>query len=239
MSERPLVLLHGDSLLLPRTFLDGSDRTTYEQTYVAQTKAALGDCFGFEAIPSISLDSENALYTAKFMLAPRRPAALVLHYGVNDCAPRLFRKDSRSVLLAPWFKHLTRNMVLRAILRVKPWIFRRRRVVYVSEEDFERNTRSIIELVRESSPDCAFLGIGISAKPDWMERRHPGYQEQVARYNAILARVFGEGFVDLNALVPVDRQLISDGIHLTPEAHAILADALVARIEALTSAATR
>jgi lysophospholipase L1-like esterase len=83
------------------------------------------------------------------------------------------------------------------------------------------------------------VAIAISAKPDWMERRHPGYQEQVERYNAILARVFGEGFVDLNALVPVDRQLISDGIHLTPEAHARLAEALVERIGTLTGAATR
>jgi lysophospholipase L1-like esterase len=239
VSERLLVLIHGDSLLLPREFLDDGDRTTYEQTYVAQASAALGDRFDVEAIPSISLDSAEALYHAKFMLAPRHPDVLVLHYGVNDCAPRLFRKQSRSVLLAPWFQRLTRNAVLRAILRIKPWIFRRRRVVYVGEEEFERNSRAILEQVRESSPSCAFVAIAISAKPDWMERRHPGYQEQVERYNAILARVFGEGFVDLNALVPVDRQLISDGIHLTSEAHARLAEALVERIGTLTGAATR
>jgi lysophospholipase L1-like esterase len=234
VSEHPLVLIFGDSLLLPREFLEGPDRTTYEDTYVAQARAALRDRFDVDAIPSISLDSQDVLYSAQFMLAPRRPAALVLHYGVNDCAPRLFRKGSRSVLRAPWFQRITRNLVLRAILRIKPWIFRRRRVVYVGEEEFERNTREAVELVREASPDCVFLAIGISAKPDWMEARHPGYQEQVQRYNAILARVFGDGFVDVNALVPVERQLISDGIHLTPEAHAEVARALVARVETLT-----
>jgi lysophospholipase L1-like esterase len=239
VNERPLVLLLGDSLVLPREFLNGTDRTTYDQTYVAQVKAILGDRFEFESIPSISLDSDDAVYYSKFVLEPRRPAAIVLHLGVNDCAPRLFRKGSRSVLLAPWFKRLTRNLVLRGVLRVKPWIFRRRRVVYVDEEEFERNMRTIIELVRKGRSNCAFLAIAISAKPDWMERRHPGYQEQVERYNAILARVFGEGFVDLNAIVPVERQLISDGIHLTPEAHAKLAEALSRRIEALTGVATR
>lgn len=234
MSDRPLILIHTDSLGLPREFLDEHDRTTYEQTYVAQVKSALAERFEVEAISTISLDSENALYSAKFLLSPRRPAVVVFHYGVNDCAPRLFRKGSRSILLAPWFKRLTRDRVLHAVLKVKPWIFRRRRLVYVSEEDFERNSRETLDLVRAASPDCVFLAIAISQKPDSMEHRHPGYQDSVARYNAILARVFGEGFVDLNAIVPVDRQLISDGIHLTPEAHTALARALVERVDALS-----
>ena len=71
-------------------------------------------------------------------------------------------------------------------------------------------------------PGCTSFAIAISDKPDEMERRSPGYRANIARYNQALRRIFGDRLVDVNALLPLDEQLISDGIHLTDRAHDLL-----------------
>ena len=221
----------GDSLAMPRDFLDRPDRTTYEETYPARLRSLMSDRADVDTMASIGLDSENILYEARFHLLPRRPDVLILHLGINDCAPRVFRKGSTSILLRPWFQRLTRGAGMRAIHVLRPLICRARRLVYVEEEDFESNLRTLLDRVTAADPACVPLAIAISDKPQSMERRSPGYRANVARYNRVLRRVFGDGFVDLNVLLPLDDQLISDGIHLTAEAHDLLARTLADRVE--------
>jgi lysophospholipase L1-like esterase len=229
--RRPLVLLLTDSLAMPREFLDPPDRTTYEQTYPARLRSLLSGRADVDAVSSIGMDSENALYEARFQVLPRRSEVLVLHLGINDCAPRVFRKGSASILLRPWFRRLTRGYGMRAIHALRPLICRARNLVYVKEEEFEGNLRTLLERVAAANPDCVPMAIAISDKPQAMERRSPGYAANVARYNTVLERVFGTGFVDVNALLPLEEQLISDGVHLTPRAHELLARELSERIE--------
>jgi lysophospholipase L1-like esterase len=225
-----------DSLAMPREFLDPPDRTTYDETYPARLRGLLAGRAEVDVVSSIGMDSENALYEGRFLVLPRRPDVLILHFGVNDCAPRVFRKGSTSILLRPWFQRLTRGYGMRAIHALRPLICRARKLVYVEEEDFERNLRTLLEQVAGANPECVVLAVAISAKPAWLEARSPGYGANVARYNRALERVFGARLIDPNALLGLDDQLIADGIHLTPRAHELLAGALAARVEAELSA---
>ena len=93
---RPLVLLFSDSLAMPREFLETEERTVYADTYPARLRSLLAGHADVDAVSSVGLDSENALYEARFQVLPRRPDVLVLHLGINDCAPRVFRKGSTS-----------------------------------------------------------------------------------------------------------------------------------------------
>jgi lysophospholipase L1-like esterase len=234
--ERPLVLLFTDSLGMPRDFLPPRDRTTYEQTYPAIVRGLLADRADVEVVSSIGLDSQAAVYWAKFQVYPRRPTVLVLHLGVVDCAPRVFKKDSPSILVRPWFLRLTRGYTIRLIHELRPLICRLRKLVYVGEEEFERNLAELRDRVAALRTDSRILAVAISDKPKRLEWRSPGYRANVARYNRALQRVFGAGFVDVNSLLPLEDQLISDGIHLTPQAHELLAGALAERVEAALSA---
>jgi lysophospholipase L1-like esterase len=233
---RPLVLVMADSLAMPREFLDAPDRTTYDETYPARLRDLLAGRADLDVVSSIGMDSENALYEARFLVLPRRPHVLVLHFGVNDCAPRVFRKGSSSILLRPWFQRLTRGYGMRAIHTLRPLICRARKLVYVEEDEFERNLRTLLDQVAGANPGCVPLAVAISGKPAWLEARSPGYGANVARYNRALERVFGDRLIDPNALLGLDDQLISDGIHLTPRAHELLAGALAERVEAELSA---
>jgi lysophospholipase L1-like esterase len=233
---RPLVLVMADSLAMPREFLDPPDRTTYDETYPARLRSLLAGRADVDTVSSIGMDSENALYEGRFLVLPRRPDVLVLHFGVNDCAPRVFRKGSTSILLRPWFQRLTRGYGMRAIHNLRPLICRARKLVYVEEDEFERNLRTLLDQVAGANPECVLLAVAISGKPAWLEARSPGYGANVARYNRALERVFGDRLIDPNALLGLDDQLISDGIHLTPRAHELLAGALAERVEAELSA---
>jgi lysophospholipase L1-like esterase len=228
---RPLVLLFSDSLAMPREFLETEERTVYGDTYPARLRSLLTGHADVDAVSSVGLDSENALYEARFQVLPRRPNVLVLHLGINDCAPRVFRKGSTSVLLRPWFGRLTRGYAMRAIHALRPLICRARKLVYVDANEFEANLRVLLDRLTAAHPGCTSFAIAISDKPDHMERRSPGYRANVARYNQALRRVFGDRLVDVNALLPLDQQLISDGIHLTVKAHDLLAKVLAERVE--------
>jgi lysophospholipase L1-like esterase len=225
-----------DSLAMPREFLDPPDRTTYDETYPARLRRLLAARADVDTVASIGMDSENALYEGRFLVLPRRPDVLILHFGVNDCAPRVFRKGSTSILLRPWFQRLTRGYGMRAVHSLRPLICRVRKLVYVEEADFERSIRTLLDQVADGNPDCVPLAVAISGKPAWLERRSPGYGANVARYNRALERVFGDRLIDPNALLALDDQLISDGIHLTSRAHELLAGALAERVEAELSA---
>jgi lysophospholipase L1-like esterase len=232
----PLVLLFSDSLAMPREFLAIDERTSYEETYPARLRSLLAGQADVDLVASVGLDSENALYEARFQVLPRRPDVLVLHLGINDCAPRVFRKGSTSILLRPWFRRLTRDYGMRAIHALRPLICRLRKLVYVEEQEFEANLRTLLDRVAETHPGCTPLAIAISGKPESMERRSPGYRANVTRYNRALQRVFGDGLVDVNALVSPEEHLISDGIHLTARAHELLARELAERVDSRSTA---
>ena len=65
-----------------------------------------------------------------------------------------------------------------------------------------------------------------------LNQRSFGFNGNVARYNAILAKVFRDSCIDLDELLGGDPEtyLISDGIPLTGQLHAGVADYRQARI---------
>ena len=112
--DRPLVLVFTDSLGMPRDFLAPPDRTTYEQTYPAIVRGLLADRADVEVVSSDRARQPGGRLLGEFQVYPRRPTVLVLHLGVVDCAPRVFKKASPSILLRPWFLRLTRGYTIRA-----------------------------------------------------------------------------------------------------------------------------
>jgi len=110
-------------------------------------------------------------------------------------------------------------MPLKVIGYLSPLLSSKRRT-YVNVDQFDKNIRSLMMRLCENNQSVKIYFIGISMKPDRLERKRPGYNLLTQQYNDRLIRIFDENFIDLNLLVPdVDQHLISDGVHLTSLAH--------------------
>lgn len=225
------IVILADSLARARPDLPESDRTRYQDVYGYLLKQRYWCRHEVELLYVESLDSEDAVHWSQRMVAFREPDVVIYHFGINDCAPRVFRKGSHSILLRPWFIKATRNMGLRLVHRFRGPLTRLRQLVYVPLPVFERNLRKMMEEVCIYSPNAHFYAVSIGEVPEEMAARSYRYNENVRAYNEVLARVFGDSLVDINQLLPRAQRLISDGVHLTKQGHTALALELAARIE--------
>jgi len=106
-------------------------------------------------------------------------------------------------------------------------------MTYTTPAEFEANLRHIAEDVRTYSPNVRFLAISIALAPERLNSRSTGMNANVVAYNAIIERVFGDGYIEINDLTGGESGLLSDGIHLTAASHERLAEELERRIRAL------
>jgi len=228
------IIILADSLGRPRPDLAPEERTEYEDTYPYLLRRHFPS-YEVEICYVESLDSDDAIFWNERMVAFRRPNIVLYHFGINDCAPRVFRKGSRSILLASWFRRLTRDYFLRGIHRMRRYLIRSifRNKVYVPLKRFKENFLKMRQDVLNYAPHCRFWVLGISAKPDWLEQRSPGYNANISVYNAALREIFADHFLDVQGMVgeTPENQLISDGVHFTKETHRKLYEHLSQTLE--------
>ena len=228
------IMILSDSLGRPRPHLAADEATEYEQTYGYLLRKSLCDIGDVELVYVGSLDSTEARYWSQRTVAYRRADVAVFHFGINDCAPRLFKKGGRALALRPWFRKITGDIVLRNVSRYRRRVTQLRPMTYTSTAQFEENLEHIVGEARTFSPDVQFLAISIARAPERLNRRSTGMNANVTAYNAILKRVFVDGYVEVNDITGGEEGLISDGIHLTASSHERLAAELETRIRALS-----
>lgn len=233
--KRVRIIVLSDSLGRPRPNLKPEEATEYEQTYGYLLRVARAASDEVEIANVSSLDSIEALHWSQHMVAYRRPDFVIFHFGINDCAPRLFKKGGRALTLQPWFRKLTKDFFLRKMSRYRRHITRLRPITFTKPDEFERNFRQIIEEVRAYSPHVQFLAISIALAPEWLNRRSTGINANVCRYNAVIERIFGENYVEINDFTGGESGMLSDGIHLTAGTHARLAAELERRVAMMSA----
>ncbi len=227
------IIILSDSLGRPRPHLAAEEATEYEQTYGYLLRTALDAADEVEIAYVESLDSIEARHWSQRMVAYRRPDVAIFHFGINDCAPRLFKKGNRALALRPWFRKATGDVVMKTMSRYRRHVTRLRPMTYTTPAEFEANLRHVVEDVRTYSPEASFIAISIALAPERLNRRSTGMNANVVAYNAIIERVFGDGYVEINELTGGESGLLSDGIHLTATSHERLAEELERRIRAL------
>lgn len=231
------IVIFSDSLGRPHPELPDPERTEYEDTYGYKLRRRLAPAHEVEICYSGSMDSERAAanHLSRDQVAFRRPDIVILHLGINDCAPRIFKKGQRHIIFRDWFPKRVRWAILRLIHRFRrpltQYIFRGR--VHVPIHEFQRNLHKIQEVIKNYSPSCHFLALSIVPTFPSLAQRSYNFNVNVARYNEVLHEVFGEDYIDLETLLggEPEEYLVSDGIHLTPKSHAIIAEHLFKRIK--------
>ena len=176
------IVILADSLARARPDLPAKDRTRYEDVYGYLIERRYW-CRHEVVLSYVeSLDSQDGVHWSQRMVAYREPDVVIYQLGINDCAPRVFRKESRSIFLRPWFIKLTRNIVLRLVHRFRGVLTRIRRLVYVKPADFERNFLEMMAEVRRYSPAARFYAVSIGEVPASMNERSYRYNENVREY---------------------------------------------------------
>lgn len=224
------ILILADSLALPR---EGSDDSPYESTYPYLLERRLRSHY---PDPPIILERGMRRRTIEYVLDEwfelvelRAPDLIVVHVGIVDCAPRIFLRRERQIVEGLRWRWL-RTRILNFVHHHRARIIRTRRRVYVPLDRFRGLVQNAITKARESKTPIVF--VNIIEPPDEIEKRSPGFQENVRLYNEVLAQHAGGEhmhLVDLNAIVREHggaQKLTIDGIHINRQGHELLADEL-------------
>lgn len=232
------VVILADSLSLPRGREFGN--VPYEATYPYLLDSYLRSLPG-DTMPVV-IERGMRFRTIKKVLEDwtelvelRAADYVVVHVGIVDCAPRVFTPAQRKFVEGSLSGSLRRAVLKfvhghrRTLVRMQP------HNVYVSEDDFAASVTKVVDLAKL----CKLRGlifVNIISPPDELEQRSPGYQRNVATYNAILtSRAHGESvhLVDLNFLVEQNggvERLTCDGMHINALGHEILARDLLKQL---------
>lgn len=224
------VIIFSDSLGRPRPDLSVTDRTVYSDVYGKKLEQLLGAEYDVEICYVESLDTDDGIFWAERMVAFREPDIVVFQIGINDCAPRIFSKKSSCIILKPWFRKLTHDFFLRVIGFFRPHITRCMKKVYVHVNKYKTNYEKMMVDIRKYSPHCMFYCISIAKGDNYYVSKSPDINKNISEYNLVLKKLFLENYIDVNAL-KVDKLHISDGVHLTKEAHTKLAEEIYYHIK--------
>lgn len=225
------IVIFGDSLIMPRPLLDEPSRTQYEDVYAWQIRNKLKNEHEIDICYMGGLDTEDAITWAEQMVAYKRPDLVIFHIGINDCVPRLFKKNSKSILLNRVFKKLTFNGGMWLLSKYRYQVTRYIKKTYVTKMQFRDNLNKIVVKIQQLNQSVQVMAISISRTSPHLAQRSFAINSNIDEYNMILQQFFGDGYVDVNSILPNEQLLIEDGIHLTKEAHTLLAERLIAEIQ--------
>ena len=162
-----------------------------------------------------------------------KPNIVVVHLGINDCAPRLFMEfDELFIRSLPIFLKMR---IIGFMSKYRGFFTKKFPKVHVKINDFQRNYQKILANIKKLKASPIIINI---AKP--AERhitRSYNLLNNVKSYNKILSNLAEKNqckLIDLYTLLESEPQLRSDdGIHLSKHGHKRVAKILEKEIESI------
>lgn len=223
------IIIFSDSLGRPRPDICSTESTRINEVYGEIVREYLSGKFDVELIYVESLDSEDAIHWGKRMVAFREPDVVFFHFGINDCAPRLFKKHGFNILLNDIFRKITFDIFLKLMSKFRYVITKYREIRFVSSDKFVENITTLEREILKYNSSCEFFFLGISGD-DRMDKKSYGYNLSVEEYNICLRNKYEKKFIDVNEIAS-KYGLISDCVHLSKESHAALAMKIIDLLE--------
>jgi lysophospholipase L1-like esterase len=225
------IVIFSDSLGRPRPDIATEEATRIDDVYGSMLKKHYCGEKDVELLYVESLDTDDAIFWSQRMVAFREPDLVIFQIGINDCAPRLFKKKSGSLLLKPWFQKITHNVGVRFLSRYRYFFTKLRPSVYVKKDRYISNLREMCSEISKYSPRCDFVFLTIANVSPSLNERSYNYSENIRSYNEALLATFP----NVIKVEPVSGEsiLIGDGVHLTKKYHAQLAEILIEKIRSM------
>lgn len=225
------IIIFTDSLGRPRPNIADLEKTVYEDVYGYKLKKYFLHKHEIELIYIESLDTQDVIHWSQRMVAFRNPDLVVFHLGINDCAPRLFKKNANSIVYNKLFRKITFDLFLKLISYFRFQITKIRKLVYVNKQEFKDNFYTMIDEILKYNSNCKFLCISI-AKSDVLNKKSFNYNSNIIEYNKILLEIFNDGYIEINDIISKNG-LISDHIHLSIKSHEVLFEIIKNKIQEL------
>ena len=229
-----------DSLAMPRA---GETNVAFEATYPYLLERSLRE--RKETQSSMIIERGMRRRTIEYVLDDwselvelKTPDVVVIHVGIVDCAPRVFLRRERQFVESLRPAKL-RDAVLRFVHNHRIGIVNFRRKVYVPPDRFKALVAQVIQKAKESDLR-SLVFINIITPPVEMDKRSPGFIDNVRIYNEILessVKSPGVHLIDLNKIVEENggsKKLTVDGIHINEQGHVMLAQEIEDHILKLT-----
>ena len=216
--DKPIVLICGDSLALPRGDL------SYAGTWPAILQAELK----FPVVNRSQYSATTKKLAAPDMLEYYHPAYVILQLGVCDAAPRLFSLKSKRFLSA--MPELLQNQIIKAVKRNTE---RDTQNVLVPIVEFRKNIADYIERGRGIGVK-AIMMIKILRPGDKYTAKNPAAGANFIQYNKVIEDISRENADIVQCIDPVgmdddvDALTIEDGYHLNRKGHELIAARVIA-----------
>ena len=211
---RRLVIL-GDSLGMATGVrsVRHPDAVEYEESYPYLLRAA---CPGWDVISccrrSNRTDKQVRGQDLSDDILLFKPHVVVVHLGINDCAPRLFGKYAGFIVSN--LPSALREPIIEVASSRRAFLTRRFPKVLVNPTAFAANVTTLLRTIRSTGAYPIVIGIADTNSEN--KARSYGYENNIRKYNAILkegARAYDAAFIDIFSRG--DAILLPDGIHLT------------------------
>jgi lysophospholipase L1-like esterase len=225
------IIIFTDSLGRPRPDISDLEKTVYEDVYGYKLKEYFLYKHEIELIYIESLDTQDAIHWSQRMVAFRNPDLVIFHIGVNDCVPRLFKKNTNSIIFNKLFRKITFDFSLKLMSYFRYSITKIRKLVYVDRKDFKTNFSIMCDEILRYNNNCKFFCVSI-AKSDKLDEKSFNYNKNIIDYNKVLSEIFQNGYIEINEIINKNG-LISDHIHLTIKSHKVLFEIIKNKIQEL------
>lgn len=192
-----------------------------EQTWPVLVHHSLGcaqwlQCsWGGATTSDLLAQSEYWLHTS------RTVDCMIVQAGIVDCAPRAFTR--REAIFQQTLAAFTR-LFPRMGRRIFEALRRRRQVSYVDSSRFRLNVQMFRDIAKHQGAQLIWIPVmGAGFYDDIL----PGVLKKIVQTNQILREELGDAVLDVQL---ANECFMSDGHHLTPDGHRILAEKILARL---------
>jgi lysophospholipase L1-like esterase len=165
---------------------------------------------------NIQTQKQNLLDDIIFL----KPDILILHLGIVDCAPRIFKRhEKRIVNILPF---LIRKLIINICSKHRYFITKFRKITYVNEGKFEKNIIKLIETAKNFSKKIIIIKILNTLEEN--DKRSYNFNNNIQKYNKILEKISNKynyiEIIDPNLFGK--KGLLNDGIHINKQMHQYL-----------------
>ncbi len=161
----------------------------------------------------------------------------IVHLGIVDCAPRLFTESQRSLIhhLQP---ALVRNALIGFMSERRYTFTKLFPKVYVSRDVFLERFTFLLDTITHKTGAKKIFVINIAKTSYQNDRRSYNFNENIRGYNQLISECINKyaakvELLDMYSLSEQDPELLyADGIHLSRQAHTMIAEYIYSQISA-------
>jgi lysophospholipase L1-like esterase len=159
----------------------------------------------------------------------------IIALGICDCAPRIFSRKQEHILRS-FLPAIVSKYIIKIKSRYRYFFTKNFPQTWVSLECFKVKYEYLVQKILEQSNYVKIYIINIADTNNENNNRSYGFRENILKYNAVLENIANKysrniEIIDFYTLTQEKPELLlDDGIHITKDAHDLLAEILYTKI---------